>query len=103
MRGADDLYFLEVAVRPGVEVRPGNGGGEGVVALAFAEIRVLVLRVEIMRLADGAQRAHRRAQIHVIAGDQQASAAAAEARDRFAVRVGQSVARIDCKQPKRVE
>jgi hypothetical protein len=101
--GTYDFDLLEIAIRAGVEVRPGDVGRVRIVDLAFLGIRVLLFRVEVVRLADTAQRADRRTEIHVIARYEQAPAAFAKPRDRVAIRLGQAVAHVDREEPELIE
>jgi hypothetical protein len=55
MRRVDDLHPLEIAVRAGMIIRPGNVRRVRVVAPVSLQVRIEVLGVEIMRLSDTAE------------------------------------------------
>ena len=78
------------------------GGSDTKARAARGRVPVVVARVEVVRGADTAERADRAPEIHVIAGDEQAAAAAPEARDRRAVGFVQTVAGIHREQPELV-
>jgi hypothetical protein len=103
MRGADDLDFLEIAIGPGMIVRPQNVRRLAVVDDAVRLIGINVRAVEVMRAADAAERADRASKIHVIPRDQQAAAVRPEPADRGAILRMKAVAGIDCEEPKLVE
>src|ERR1700726_4133490 len=95
MQGTRDLDFLEIAVGARMKVRPGDGGRIGVVDLVPGRIRIEAAGMEIMRLANAAECADGRSQIHVISRDQEATAVTAETGDALAVLYGQSIADVD--------
>jgi len=56
-----------------------------------------------VRVADAAEIAHRHAEIHVIARDEDVAAVLAELRDRRALRLGDTVTRVDRNEPDLIE
>ncbi len=94
---------LKIAIRARMIVRPKNIVRLRVVRDMPRRIWLRAFAVKIMGTADAAQGADRAAEIHMVARDEQAAALLPEPADRCAIFAGQSVARIDCKEPEFVE
>ena len=96
---ADDLDLLEVAVGAGMEVRPGDVGGERVVDLPPGRIGVEVAAVEMVRTAEPLDCADRGPKVHMIPGYQQPATLGTEARDRRAILRREAISGVDGEQP----
>jgi len=94
-----DEYRLIVAVGTGVEIGPGDGRGVQVIAHRG---RIDALFVELVDYADRPEPAQTAAQVLVVAGGEQPSAALAEPADRCGFGIGEAVPDVDGQQPQLV-
>src|SRR3569833_749460 len=99
---AHHLHFLEIAICPGMEIRPNEEKQVRIIALE-SKAGVQVLRVELMSQPDPIQRTHKTTQDQKNPCDQQAAAIAAKGRNRLALRRRQTASRVNSELPHLVE
>ena len=103
MRRLDQRDPMEIAVVSGVVVGPGDRRCPPVVRREAGRIRLGILRLEVVRVADAAERTQRDAHVLVIPRGQDAPAALAESGDSQAVGGREPVPGVQGEEPQLVE